>query len=254
MADQLLAKLFISGKLVTETGLHIGGSSTALDIGGIDNNVIKTAHGVPFIPGSSLKGKMRSVLEIKNGFAGLCEELAHESGIAWIFGVAKSKETGDGVRSRLIVRDAYLDEEHFFKEFANRDLELVYSEAKWENFIDRASSKAEHPRQLERVPAGARFTVEMVYNILDQADIDRFQTLIEGMRLLEDDYLGGSGSRGYGKVRFENLKFEIKKAEQYRGENRRVILPGFEATDLSLELQTLITAIQEHLGNGHASN
>lgn len=250
MAEQLLAKIFISGKLEAKTGMHIGGSSTALDIGGIDNNVIKTARGVPYIPGSSLKGKLRSLVEIKNGFTDLCNELKHDAGIAYIFGTAKSKETKDGVRSRLIVRDAFLDVRHFTEEaFADQELELGYTESKWENKIERASSKAEHPRQMERVPAGAHFDLEMVYSILQDEDIDRFKTLLEGMRLLEDDYLGGSGSRGYGKVQFQDMKFEIKKAEQYRGDNQRQTLDGFDACDLSLNVDDLIKKIREKLNS-----
>ena len=250
MAEQLLAKIFISGKMEAKTGLHIGGSSTALDIGGIDNNVIKTAHGEPYIPGSSLKGKLRSLVEIKNGFSDLCNELSHDAGIAYIFGTAKSKETKDGVRSRLVVRDAFLDLNHFKEEaFADQDLELEFTESKWENKIERASSKAEHPRQMERVPAGARFDFEMVYSILQDEDIDRFKTLLESMRLLEDDYIGGSGSRGYGKVEFQNLKFEIKKAEQYRGDNQRQALDGFETCDLSLDGDKLLQKIREQLND-----
>ena len=248
MAEQLLAKIFISGKMEAKTGLHIGGSSTALDIGGIDNNVIKTAHGVPYIPGSSLKGKLRSLVEIKNGFTDLCNELSHDAGIAYIFGTSKSKETKNGVRSRLVARDAFLDLSHFKEEaFADQELELEYTESKWENKIERASSKAEHPRQMERVPSGARFDFEMVYSILQDEDIDRFKTLIEGMRLLEDDYLGGSGSRGYGKVEFQNLKFEIKKAEEYSGDNQRQSLDGFDGCDLSLNVDDLIMKIGEKL-------
>ena len=246
MAEQLIAKMFISGTLEAKTGLHIGGSSTALDIGGIDNNVIKTAHGVPYIPGSSLKGKLRSLVEIKNGFTDLCNELSHDAGIAYIFGTAKSKETKDGVRSRLVVRDAYLDQDQFEKQFADQELELEFTESKWENRIERASSKAD-PRQMERVPAGARFDFEMVYSILQNEDIDRFKTLLEGMRLLEDDYIGGSGSRGYGKVAFQNLKFEIKKAEEYRGDNQRETLDGFDGCDLSLNVDDLIQKIRGQL-------
>ncbi len=254
MAEQLLAKVFISGKIVAETGLHIGGSSTALDIGGIDNNVIKTAHGVPYIPGSSLKGKLRSLVETKNGFNELCNELGHEAGIAYIFGTANSKETGDGVRSRLIVRDAYLDKEHFKnEEFDGVELELEYTESKWENKIERVSSKAEHPRQMERVPAGARFDFEMVYSILEEADIKRLKTLLEGMRLLEDDYLGGSGSRGYGRVRITDLKFEIKKAEQYGTKNQRQSLNGFDACDLSLDVDELLQKIRGQLNGKQKS-
>ena len=60
---RLQGKYIIQGKIKVLTGLHIGGPTTGLNIGGVDNIVIKDAKGKPYIPGSSLKGKMRSLLE-----------------------------------------------------------------------------------------------------------------------------------------------------------------------------------------------
>jgi CRISPR-associated protein Csm3 len=62
--NPLLGKLKLTSNLVVKTGLHIGGGSMSLDIGGIDKAVVRdplTKH--PYLPGSSIKGKMRSILE-----------------------------------------------------------------------------------------------------------------------------------------------------------------------------------------------
>src|SRR3989304_9891627 len=162
---KLTGKYIITGKIKCETGLHIGGSKTALDIGGIDLNVIKTAAAVPYIPGSSLKGKLRSLLAKEGGYL---DPKQDSDIIKKIFGDSPSKDN-DGKITRLIVRDSFLDNkvdmESKDKEFT--DLELEYTESKWENTIDRKSGTAGSPRQIERVPVGAIFSFELVYNIYD---------------------------------------------------------------------------------------
>ncbi len=221
---KLISKIFISGQIRLETGLHIGGSKTALDIGGIDLNVIKTAEGVPFIPGSTLKGKLRSLLAREEG----SKNVENDSDIIKeIFGeppTVKNNQTGK--ITRLLVRDALLNNESKIKlenkegEFS--ELELEYTETKWENTIDRKSGTAQHPRQLERVPAGSVFDFELVYNEFDDNKTNLHLTAIKkAMRLLEDDYLGGSGSRGYGKIKIESPKFEQKDMSNYLDRNQR---------------------------------
>jgi len=212
---KLIGKVFITGRIKLETGMRIGGSKSALDIGGIDLNVIKTATGVPYIPGSSLKGKLRSILAREEG----SEDVSNDSEkLNQIFGsIAKGKEQ----LSRLIVRDAYLDVNHFKSQnFA--EIELEYTETKWETAIDRkkGSAKGGSLRQLERVPAGAEFEFEMVYNVFDDNKKEEHITEIKkAMKILEDDYLGGQGSRGFGKVRFLDVKFSEKTIEVYKGNN-----------------------------------
>jgi CRISPR-associated protein Csm3 len=212
---KLTGKVFITGRIKLETGMRIGGSKSALDIGGIDLNVIKTATGVPYIPGSSLKGKLRSILAREEG----SEDVSNDSEkLNQIFGsIAKGKEQ----LSRLIVRDAYLDVNHFKSQnFA--EIELEYTETKWETAIDRkkGSAKGGSLRQLERVPAGAEFEFEMVYNVFDDNKKEEHITEIKkAMKILEDDYLGGQGSRGFGKVRFLDVKFSEKTIEVYKGNN-----------------------------------
>ncbi len=221
---KLIGKIFITGQIELVTGLHIGGSKTALDIGGIDLNVIKTSEGVPFIPGSTLKGKLRSQLAKEAG----SESVDNDSEtIKELFGDPPTAKNGQkGKITRLLVRDSFINPDSKIK-LENREgefsgLELDYTETKWENTIDRKSGTAQHPRQLERVPAGTIFDFELVYNEFDDNQTEIHITEIKkAMRLLEDDYIGGSGSRGYGKVKFNSVKFEMKDIPNYTGKNQR---------------------------------
>jgi CRISPR-associated protein Csm3 len=238
---QLKAKIFIKGTIITKTGLHIGGSKSSLDIGGVDLNVVKSPQGVPFIPGSSLKGKLRSLLAKLHGSVAVKkgdeDKLADEDFpyIMHLFG-RSGDDRSDGAEAkvtRLLVRDAPLDTDHFEKEFEDKgaELELGYTDIKWENRIDRKRGTALDPRQLERVPAGAEFKFELVYDLYDDAEVelvdfkkeepnwniakpsgwDDKPTLLDmhiwairtAMQLLQDDYLGGQGSRGYGQIEFK---------------------------------------------------
>ena len=211
MSKKLTAKIFITGRIVAETGLHIGGSKSSLDIGGVDLNIIKTPHGQPFIPGSSLKGKLRSMLARKEGSYAVEEDPTY---MLQLFGSSGDQEEENSHVTRLIVRDALLDVAHFKNEFENKDadLDFPYSYVKWENTINRRSGTAQHPRQLERVPAGAEFDFELVYDVYTneegQSDSlpNTHQKAIEtAMDLLQSDFIGGQGSRGYGKISFKNV-------------------------------------------------
>lgn len=221
---KLKGKVFIAGRIHLVTGMRIGGSKSALDIGGIDLNVIKTANGVPYIPGSSLKGKLRSILGREEG----SEDVQKDSQkIRQIFGSIE-KDGASAELCRLIVRDAYLDIEHFNKQNF-QDLELDYTETKWETAIDRkrGSAKGGSLRQLERVPAGAEFEFEMVYNVFDDdKKDDHLKEIKKAMKILEDDYLGGQGSRGFGKVKFLNVTFSEKTIEEYKDENQAKAVPN----------------------------
>jgi CRISPR-associated protein Csm3 len=184
--------------------LHIGGSKDSVEIGGIDNPVIKVAtrepKNQPYIPGSSLKGKMRCLLEQVNG----ATKVGASDVINNLFGHA---EKDNSQPSKLIVRDAYLTADSV-KKLVEASLDMPYTENKFENTIDRVKGKAEHPRQSERVPAGAEFDVEMVINVWDNDNADALKQLLQqGIALIENDYLGGSGSRGYGQVKFGELNF-----------------------------------------------
>ncbi len=218
---KLRGKLIITGEIEALTGLAIGGSKTDVTIGGIDNNVIKNAEGVPYIPGSSLKGKLRSLVEKSEGRDKVCNCGKSDCLICTIFGTglpAQNKEIKAGP-TRLYVRDAQLNEEikkqMVEKEGIFAELELTYTEGKWENTIDRLTSRAAHPRLQERVPPGSRFDFNIIYNILTDLDIEHFKYVIGAFRLLEDDYIGGNGSRGYGRVKFKDLTITLKTVPDY---------------------------------------
>ena len=198
--EQLVKKIKINTTLHVLTGLHIGGSGDNVEIGGIDNPVIKisTKNNQPYIPGSSLKGKMRSLLEQVSG----ADKVGKNQEVNNLFGYQKTNQP-----SKIIVRDAYLTKESEKELRECENLDMPYTEGKWENVIDRIKGTAEHPRQSERVPAGAEFAVEFVINIWDDDDEGKLlEMLKKGIRLIENDYLGGSGSRGYGQVKFGELK------------------------------------------------
>jgi CRISPR-associated protein Csm3 len=240
---QLQGKIVITGVLQALTGLRIGGAGAGMEIGGLENVVIRDpVTGRPYVPGSSLKGKMRSLLTRALGKPlkilvkphgsnppiriHWCEtEAEYRSGgrpcpLCRAFGVA-GQQAWEPVR--LIVRDARLLEELEIldengqparKRWSEVNTDLPYTEVKWEAAIDVLTAAA-NPRQMERVPAGARFEVEMLFSVYDADDREAFRTVLLGMRLLEDDYLGGSGSRGYGRVAFRDLQVLWKPVAHY---------------------------------------
>lgn len=198
---KLKKKIIYTGTITLVTGLHIGGTNAALNIGGPDKFVVRNPiNNIPYIPGSSLKGKMRALVEIAKGCISNKGKASEDpnSISGKLFGVATGKD--DNRPSRLIVRDADLD---VSKEdmFANTD--LPYTESKTEVAIDRITAEA-NPRTFERVPAGAQFKLNMVLNIFDGEDEEELvRTLNFAIELLQDDYLGGHGSRGYGQVKIK---------------------------------------------------
>jgi CRISPR-associated protein Csm3 len=238
MADNvrvnLYGRIFIEGDIKAVTGLHIGGAAGALEIGGVDSPVIRDPlTNRPYVPGSSLRGKMRSLTEKRAGaelnfFVSrvkgkevrihVCDDAAayQRCPVCPIFGV-----TGDSPASaptRLIVRDVFLSDASA-QALKEAQTDLPYSEVKWEATIDRVTSAAV-PRQIERVPAGAVFHgFEMVYSVYDPADLGRLVTVIEAMQLLQDDYLGGLGSRGGGKIAFEGCKIYARNRGDYGATN-----------------------------------
>lgn len=235
----LLRKVFITGKIRVKTGLHIGGAKAAVDIGGLDLAVVKAGDQKPYIPGSSFRGKLRGLnartigsvavagFEVKDKRA-----LTDDSGkpetkqIARIFGLPgkRTVPAGDQVihATRLIVRDAHFDK---FAPDSGVDqdfLDYEWTETKWENRIDRRTGTAKDPRQLERVPAGALFDFEMVYDSYgDGHEQEDIACIIAMMKMLEDDYLGGHGSRGYGRIQFSKVEFSARTVEDYIQGNPR---------------------------------
>ena len=225
---QLKDYLTLRGTLRCVTGLRIGGSAEMIEIGGLDNPIIKhPLTGMPYVPGSSLKGKMRSLLELRldkidprpevDGRRNRNYGEVHRPGghgcegeacpICRIFG--SNAGEGEVGPSRLIVRDAYLTDEWEGKIQERLLAGEPVTEIKYENTINRITAMA-NPRQMERVPAGVKFTFEIGYRVFDtgdggETDQRLFQRVIESLQLVAADTLGGSGSRGYGKVAFEGL-------------------------------------------------
>jgi CRISPR-associated protein Csm3 len=214
----------VTGTIELVTGLHIGSGNNEMHIGGTDNPVIKNPiNGEPYIPGSSLKGKMRSLMEWRAGVVGPTEGkplgFKHiktlpadraESGkiILKLFGGAPDANPDDTLVSeigptRLAFWDANLDPK-WVDEIKGKN--LLLTETKMENSIDRIRGVAENPRNTERVPAGARFDFNLTIRVHDGEEL--LDEILAGLRLVELTGLGGSGSRGYGKVRFTRLKLD----------------------------------------------
>ncbi len=216
----------ITGQIVILTGLHIGGSSDIIEIGGMDNPVIKNpVTNEPYIPGSSLKGKMRMMLEWYLGKVtsdgGVCECSKPECPVCTIFGVSSNKNENNIGPTRITVRDSFLDEA-WLKEIEEQN--LMITESKTENNIDRITARA-NPRPMERVPAGAKFNFEIIFKVFDMNnninDEKNFDFVLLALKLVELDYLGGGGSRGSGKIMFSN----IKKIDVNSDKAEEIILP-----------------------------
>ncbi len=209
MKTKLIKKIHQVYSIEIVTGIHIGDSKENVEIGGVDNPVIRRSiDNLPYLPGSSIKGKMRSLLEQIAGSA----EIGGNSEINDLFGFAN-----DNKPSKIIIRDSYMSVESKKALDESDYTDMPYSEVKFENTINRVTGKADNPRQTERVPAGTFFDLEIVINVWDNdADGIKSITLLEkGIKALENDYLGGSGSRGYGQVKFHKITETPVSFEQY---------------------------------------
>ncbi|MEK6482147.1 type III-A CRISPR-associated RAMP protein Csm3 [Catalinimonas sp. 4WD22] len=215
---KLNKKIFIDARLKLITGLRIGDNKENVEIGGIDNPIVRRKDNLePYLPGSSIKGKIRCLLELAKGEN--VDSNAKQTGslICQLFGASENKkESMDGNPSRIIVRDAYLTD-NSRKQLAESEFtDMPFSEIKWENVINRIKGSAEHPRQMERIPAGAEFDLHFVINIFEGDEEGKLlNTFKKGLELLQDDYLGGSGSRGYGQISVEDIKQNTKDASSY---------------------------------------
>ncbi|MDB9308412.1 type III-A CRISPR-associated RAMP protein Csm3 [Aphanizomenon sp. CS-733/32] len=302
----LLGKVTLKCQLTAKTGLHIGGGGENLDIGGLDKPVIRDPlTKYPYLPGSSIKGKLRATLErllnkplnrpgsrdtrryesddLVDGFteverdrfiryegARTCQisrlfgstggsnfwipiESARNEGLFSDKSPTKTIEgqncvkisSGRNATSRLIIRDSHLHPDSA-TQLKQVDTGLFMTEWKFENNIDRVTAAA-NPRQLERVPAGSKFNFELVYTIenADQAVKD-LENIAIALAFLEDDALGGNGSRGYGKVVFENFLFTYRSLDQYR---QMTQTPGGTSAIQSLEPIANTAALLENFRN-----
>ena len=211
---KLLRHAKVTAKIHCLTNTRIGGSKESFEIGGQDNPIIRNPiTQEPYIPGSSLKGKMRSLLELKGNFgANVSDGKPCGCGkclVCILFGRNVTKDDRQGKEretepTRLIFRDAQLNEEW-------KDRLAGESFVKFETAINRKTGMVQTGslRNQEYVPAGTCFDFELVVRIFEGDPADKFKEAVEqAVELLQNDYIGGSGSRGYGKVEFENLNFE----------------------------------------------
>jgi CRISPR-associated protein Csm3 len=299
----LLGKIVITSILKVETGLHIGGGGENLDIGGLDKPVIRDPlTKQPYLPGSSLKGKLRSILErllncplnrdggkvwryesddLADGYTKIGDKFIKYTGArtcqvsrvfgstggnkCWVPEALKNSEDLDIVDdtlkqidniphiwikgrnspARLIVRDCHLEEKSANK-LKRVDTGLYMTEWKFENSIDRVTAAA-NPRQFERVPAGSEFTFEMVYTVEDvEQAVEDIKNLAIALAVLEDDALGGHGSRGYGKIRFEGFRIESRSIDYYRQ-----ITTGRSNSDLPVTTISNTADLLTQLGNNY---
>lgn len=221
MSEFKLKKIkHFKGRILCKTGMHIGGMNNSMKIGGVDNEIIK--HPVtlePYIPGSSLKGKMRSQLEKKLGKIEIREVTSnggkkYKTGepckcgkadciVCVLFGAHKNP-TANSAPTRIIVRDCFMTEEtrKKYNELLLKE-GRSFIEQKTENIIDRKLGTASDPRTTERIPSGAEFKYDIVLQVFEGDDEKWLSdSITECLRLVEESYLGGSGSRGYGQVKF----------------------------------------------------
>ncbi len=218
--SEFIGNFILRGKFECLTGLHIGGSKEKLEIGGVDSPVIRDPRTrFPYVPGSSLKGKLRSLLEFALAAVPVSGEVSEDKAIVRLFGIGVDQKDEAFNKpdhplhligpSRLIVRDCHPDEETK-KWWKSLDSDLLYTEYKSENGINRITSAA-NPRFVERVVAGSKFDFELIYSVFgisitDESHRSDAKTDLDNLRmallLLQHNFLGKSGSRGYGRIKF----------------------------------------------------
>lgn len=221
MSSFLKGKIIIKTNLTVLTGLHIGGSDTYSAIGTVDAPVIKSPlNGKPIVPGSSLKGKLRTLIASVTDTSENFKKNEDTEAIQKLFGTSTPKLKA----ARLQFSDAYITD---VKTKLN-----ALTEVKFENTINRGTCKA-NPRQIERVVAGTVFDVVIVYNIeeLDEI-IPDMQLLALGLKLLQYDYLGGHGSRGSGRVSFNNFSFKPIENDEIDTEKLKEVFKEVEEYEL----------------------
>lgn len=219
----MFSKLEITGTIKVETGMHIGASDGFAAIGAIDSPVIKDAlTRKPYIPGSSLKGKMRSLLaKAYNENRTVSKSDEDDEKITRLFGSSADKKSGKPKPSRLIFADTIISNAKELKA-----LGISETEAKEENTIDPLTAEAK-PRQIERVIRGAEFPLNIIYN-LDSEDefLEDMKSVALAFELLRHDYIGGHGSRGYGRVSINDLQVDCivgEVDESKIGECRKIL-------------------------------
>ena len=268
MSSEISLKGVLEIEMIMEclTGLRIGGGPEVMEIGGVENVVIKDPlTRLPYVPGSSLKGAMRAHYELFSEepinhevVRGAQKIRIHLCGkpdckICRVFGRTPEKLESEGggqvpdnmiYTTRLKVDDAYPTNDTIekWKTFSPEGVEVKY-----ENVLDRLTSRA-NPRGVERVPRGSEFRVTMSYKIFDEKDVENVSVVFQSLKLVEDDYLGAYGSRGYGRVRFKNISMRLKKREYYeRCDDGSKVIVGKETYSSLEELLKEIREIKDEI-------
>lgn len=202
----MYGKIEISGRIELLTGMHIGASDSFAAIGAIDTPVIKDPiSGLPLIPGSSLKGKMRTLLAKQYNPNPFVKWEEDDEKITRLFGSSKSVKNGHPVSARILFSDVVMEN---LDEIKAHGVESP-TEAKEENAINRVTGIA-NPRVIERVIKGAAFPLSIIYNVENEEEMtEDFKTIADGLKLLQYDYIGGHGSRGYGRIAISDLHVDV---------------------------------------------
>ena len=210
---KLKRKIIIKADLKVLTGMHIGGSNAYSAIGTPDSPVIRSAlDGRPIVPGSSLKGKLRTLLASVIDKDDQYEDPSKDDDrIKRLFGASASKDSENTELSKLQFADAYV-----------KTNQKELTEIKFENTIPRGNCTA-NPRQIERVVPGVVFETVIVYQETNPEETEEdLKNLAKGMRLLQYDYLGGHGTRGYGRVSFKNISVECLGSDDNISKNEKL--------------------------------
>ncbi|MGC8977607.1 MAG: type III-A CRISPR-associated RAMP protein Csm3, partial [Candidatus Ratteibacteria bacterium] len=251
-----------------------GGPTTGLKVGGIDQPVITDPLGIPYIPGSSLKGKLRNLIEkkekvklnksrkrklkddteVEEFYGHECDNIEDykKCPVCRIWGTLSSEKIiNEPTFTRLFVRDTFLFKESITEEM-KRNLELEYTEVKVETAIDRVKGTALRGslRPIDRVPPGAIFRpMEMIYNVFEESDKDLLIKVFEAMELLEHDYLGGMGSRGYGKIEFDKIEIYWNSRKDYESGKLNENKINDETTEKPADIVKNFEKIREKIKN-----
>ena len=249
----------INGKIILETGLHVGDSKDSIEIGVIDNPIIRDRiSGLPYIPGSSLKGKLRSLLELndKESTENVIANMGNPSSdanckAAKIFGASPTEKNKPNFPTRVIVRDSFPTPKSIEKWKEKEDV-FRGAEVKYENTINRITSAA-NPRPTERIPKESEFNFEIIMSVYDSHggtdDIKSFEGddgkenllgVFEAMLLLEDNYLGGSGSRGNGQIKFDKITLKKRDQKYYKEKHDdETIIEGASLIDVVEKIKAI---------------
>jgi CRISPR-associated protein Csm3 len=244
---------------------------------------------VPYIPGSSFKGRMRGLLElalnkkfyttdqriwqhVRNLSAmspdDFVDDVLNRCVIDELFGYAAAqyKQIAERIGhehksvdvdkifnmlaiTRLIIDD-FFPTEDYVKQIGAKSV-ADFLEEKSENRIDRITSAAD-PRDIVRVKPGVRFGGRITLLLFDNdADvIEKYlTTLATGLRLIEETYLGASGSRGYGRVKFSKIAIAVEKVQNVDGAPKLVEVPNIRKTysnvgEFESDVKSLANAIK----------